>query len=87
MQIIIILVDSKLFTYVQGDANLYNADTELLFTPLVKSGDYNSEYIFTIDMSDTESYKLNTDYKNYISVQFLIIETLDKSLVETLELK
>ena len=42
--------NSKLFTYVQGDANLYNADTELLFTPLVKSGDYNSEYIFTIDI-------------------------------------
>ena len=63
--------DSKLFTYVQGDANLYNADTELLFTPLVKSGDYNSEYIFTIDMSDTESYKLNTDYKKlYISTVF-----------------
>lgn len=72
------LKNSKLFTYVLGDSTLYEADQELGFTPLVKSGDYVSEYVFISDIPDdgyfrfaegdilNPSYiKTEFDYRNY----------------------
>ena len=51
------LKDGKIFSYTLGDVTLYESDTELGFTPVVKSGDYISEYCFETDMPDDSKYK------------------------------
>ena len=67
------LKDSKIFTYVLGDSTLYQADQELGFTPLIKSGDYVSEYMFESDMPDNGFFKLTDNNKfepTYITTEF-----------------
>ena len=67
------LKDSKIFTYVLGDSTLYQSDQELGFTPLIKSGDYVSEYVFNADMPDNGFFKLthNNEYEpTYITTEF-----------------
>ena len=43
-----------------GDSTLYQSDQELGFTPLIKSGDYVSEYVFNADMPDNGFLNLRT---------------------------
>tara|TARA_B100001057_G_scaffold91069_1_gene87382 strand:+ start:16921 stop:25755 length:8835 start_codon:yes stop_codon:yes gene_type:complete len=52
------LKDAKIFCYTLGDSTLYESDIELGFTPLVKSGDYVSEYCFETDIPDNAKMKL-----------------------------
>ena len=52
------LKDAKIFSYTIGDSTLYESDIELGFTPLVKSGDYISEYCFETDLPDNAKFKL-----------------------------
>jgi hypothetical protein len=60
--------DIKIFHYVTG---LYTTDTELGFKPKLISGDYESEFVFNIDLLTTSTYKLSTAYKKlYISSTF-----------------
>ena len=51
--------NAKIFSYVLGDDTLYNADQELGFVPLMKSGDYLSEFQFIVDIEDDQQYDLN----------------------------
>ena len=51
------LKNAKIFSYTLGDSTLYESDIELGFTPLVKSGDYTSEYCFETDIPDNAKYK------------------------------
>ena len=53
--------DINIFHYVIG-AN-YITDTELGFKPKLKAGDYQSEFVFNIDLDESSTYKYNTDYK------------------------
>ena len=53
--------DINLFHYVIGDN--YITDTELGFKPKLKAGDYQSEFVFNIDLDESSTYKYNTDYK------------------------
>jgi hypothetical protein len=53
------IVDSKIFSYVIGDSALYNADQELGFVPLLKAGDYASEFQFIVDIPDNAQYDLD----------------------------
>lgn len=53
------LEDARIFTYVEGDSNLFNADQELGFVPLMKAGDYLSEYQFIIDIPDDAKFDIN----------------------------
>jgi len=55
------LSDIKIFHYVTG--SIYPNDTELGMRPKEKAGDYNSEYVFNIDLPETSTYKLSTTYK------------------------
>jgi len=60
--------DIKIFHYVTG---AYTADTELGFNPKLLSGDYESEFVFNIDLLTTSTYKLSSAYKKlYISSTF-----------------
>jgi len=62
------LSDIKIFHYVTG---AYVDDTELGFKPKLISGDYQSEFVFNIDLSETSTYKLDSDYKKlYITSTF-----------------
>ena len=53
------LDDARIFTYVEGDSSLYNADLELGFTPVLKAGDYLSEYCFIVDIPDEAHFDIN----------------------------
>ena len=64
------LKDAKIFSYTLGDSTLYESDTELGFTPLVKSGDYVSEYCFETDVPDVGKYKFVV---SGVSVEFQTI--------------
>jgi hypothetical protein len=55
------LNDIKIFHYVTGSG--YATDTELGFSPKLKAGDYQSEFVFNIDLLETSTYKLSADYK------------------------
>ena len=60
--------DIKIFHYVTG---AYTNDTELGFKPKLLSGDYESEFVFNIDLLETSTYKLSTAYKKlYIPTTF-----------------
>ena len=60
--------DINIFHYVTG---AYADDTELGFKPKSISGDYESEFVFNIDLSETSTYKLGSDYKKlYITTTF-----------------
>jgi len=62
--------DINIFHYVIG-AN-YTTDTELGFKPKLKAGDYQSEFVFNIDLDESSAYKYNTDYK-----KLMITSTFD----------
>jgi hypothetical protein len=63
------LSDIQIFHYVTGSG--YATDTELGFAPKLKAGDYQSEYVFNIDLLETSTYKLGTDYKKlYVTSVF-----------------
>jgi hypothetical protein len=57
--------DINIFHYVIG-AN-YITDTELGFKPKLKAGDYQSEFVFNIDLDESSTYKYNTDYKKLMT--------------------
>jgi hypothetical protein len=62
------LSDIKIFHYVTG---AYADDTELGFKPKSISGDYESEFVFNIDLLETSTYKLSSAYKKlYITTTF-----------------
>ena len=74
--------DINIFHYVIG-AN-YTTDTELGFKPKLKAGDYQSEFVFNIDLDETSTYKYNTDYKNdllskKISIEQAILDLINNS--------
>ena len=60
--------DIKIFHYVTG---AYTDDTELGLKPKLMSGDYESEFVFNIDLLTSSTYKLSTAYKKlYITTTF-----------------
>jgi len=62
------LSDIKIFHYVTGT---YTADTELGLAPKLISGDYESEFVFNIDLIESSTYKLSSAYKKlYITSTF-----------------
>jgi hypothetical protein len=54
--------DIKIFHYVTGSE--FAVDQELDIQPKLKAGDYQSEFIFNIDLLDNLNYKYNSEYKN-----------------------
>ena len=60
--------DVKIFHYVTG---AYTNDTELGLKPKLMSGDYESEFVFNIDLLATSSYNLSSTYTQlYIQSTF-----------------
>ena len=83
--------DINIFHYVIG-AN-YITDTELGFKPKLKAGDFQSEYVFNIDLTNDLTYKLKTvhtsltvnttfDYRN---LRQEIGDKVDATTVELLQ--
>ena len=58
------ITDAKIFSYTVGDSELYQADQELGFIPVVKSGDYTSEYCFETDVPDNSQFHYVEHIKN-----------------------
>ena len=54
--------DIKIFHYVTGSE--FAVDQELDIQPKLKAGDYQSEFVFNIDLLDNLNYKYNSEYKN-----------------------
>ena len=81
--------DKKIFHYVTGSG--YVTDTELGFKPKVKSGDYHSEYVFNIDLPETDMFKVSSDYKKLYTTSVFDYRNLrqeigDKITVSEIEL-
>lgn len=53
--------DIKIFHYVTGSE--FAVDQELDIQPKLQAGDYQSEFIFNIDLLDNLTYKYNSEYK------------------------
>ena len=58
------ITDAKIFSYTVGDSELYQTDQELGFIPVVKSGDYTSEYCFETDVPDDSQFHYVEHIKN-----------------------
>lgn len=54
--------DIKIFHYVVSEN--YTLDKQLGFKPKLKAGDFQSEYVFNIDLTNDLTYKLKNDYKS-----------------------
>jgi hypothetical protein len=81
--------DKKIFHYVTNSN--YKTDTELGFKPKVKSGDYHSEYVFNIDLPETDAFKVSADYKKLYTTSVFDYRNLrqeigDKITVSEIEL-
>ena len=58
------ITDAKIFSYTVGDSELYQADQELGFIPVVNSGDYTSEFLFETDVTDNSQFHYVEHIKN-----------------------
>lgn len=81
--------DKKLFHYVTN--NNFSTDAELGFKPKVKSGDYHSEYVFNIDLPETDTFKVSAEYKKLYTTSVFDYRNLrqeigDKITVSEIEL-
>ena len=76
--------DINIFHYVVGDN--YTTDTELEFKPKLKAGDYQSEFVFKIDLPETSTYKLSSDYKKLYTTTIFDYRNLRQEIGDKLTL-